>query len=74
MGKSEKEKGTTGHQNKKSKMRTKFGKFLEMFRKLQLNIMFSNALKKSLTYTKFLKDIIFMKMIMGDETMILSEK
>lgn len=67
-------KGTTEHQNKKSKMRTQFGKFLEMFRKLQLNIMFSNALKKSLTYTKFLKDIIFMKMIMGDETMILSEK
>lgn len=63
------------NRNKKKDQHEKnFEKFLEMFKKLEINILFSEALKKVLIYAKFMKDIISKKHtidiepILSDET------
>ncbi|XP_075515745.1 uncharacterized protein LOC142550557 [Primulina tabacum] len=43
---------------KKSKMDAKFGKLLEVFKKLHINIPFANALMQMPSYAKFLKEIL----------------
>ncbi|XP_073309942.1 uncharacterized protein [Primulina huaijiensis] len=43
---------------KKTKMDAQFGKFLEVFKKLYINIPFTNALMQMPSYAKFLKGIL----------------
>ncbi|XP_050876213.1 uncharacterized protein LOC127079903 [Lathyrus oleraceus] len=49
-------------------MRKKLEKFLEIFRKLEINIPFSEALEPMPIYAKFMKDIISKKCIIDTET------
>ncbi|XP_068636070.1 uncharacterized protein [Aristolochia californica] len=46
-------------QNKK--LDQQFSKFLDIFKKIYINILFANALEQMPNYVKFLKDIIFKK-------------
>ncbi|XP_050919238.1 uncharacterized protein LOC127136758 [Lathyrus oleraceus] len=48
-------------QKKKDQHEKNFEKFLEMFKKLDINIQFSEALKQMPIYAKFMKDIISKK-------------
>jgi len=41
----------------KAKLEVKFGKFLEIFKKLQINIPFLDAIFKTPSYVRFLKEI-----------------
>ncbi|PNX59125.1 hypothetical protein L195_g059533, partial [Trifolium pratense] len=50
------------------------GKFLEVFKKLQINIPFAEALEQMPTYAKFMKDIISRKKTIGDEKVRLTEQ
>ncbi|XP_073279529.1 uncharacterized protein [Primulina huaijiensis] len=43
---------------KKAKLDAKFGKFLEVFKKLHINVPFANALLQMPIYAKFLNDIL----------------
>ena len=43
---------------KRSKLDKKFTKFLEVFKKLQINIPFADALEKMPSYVKFMKEIL----------------
>ena len=45
----------------KAKMEEHFSRFLEMFKKIEINIPFAEALAQMLNYTKFLKDILSKK-------------
>ena len=45
----------------KAKMKERFSRFLEMFKKIKMNIPFAEALAQMPNYTKFLKDILSMK-------------
>ena len=45
----------------KSKMEEQFSKFLNMFKKREINIHFSEALAQMPHYTKFMKDILSKK-------------
>ncbi|KAL4294074.1 hypothetical protein AHAS_Ahas18G0191700 [Arachis hypogaea] len=50
-------------------------KFLEVFKKLQINIPFDEALEQMPLYVKFMKDILSKKRALwGDETMVLTKK
>ena len=52
-----------------------FGKFMEIFKKLHINIPFAEALEQMLGYVKFMKDILAKKRRLGDyETVALSEE
>ena len=52
-----------------------FDKFMEIFKKLHINIPFSEALEQIPRYVKFLKDILAKKMKLGDyEPVALSEE
>jgi hypothetical protein len=59
---------------KKEKDEKNFGKFLEVFKKLQINIPFAEALEQMPTYAKFMKDIISRKRTIGDEKVRLTEQ
>ncbi|XP_058725613.1 uncharacterized protein LOC131596895 [Vicia villosa] len=60
--------------NKKKEQHEKnFEKFLEMFKKLELNIPFLEALEQMPTYAKFMKDIISKKRIIESDPIILTE-
>ncbi|KAK2396375.1 hypothetical protein QL285_058032 [Trifolium repens] len=59
---------------KKEKDEKNFGKFLEVFKKLQINIPFAEALEQMPTYAKFMKDIISRKRTLGDEKVRLTEQ
>ena len=51
-----------------------FNKFMEIFKKLHINIPFSKALEQMSGYVKFMKDILSKKRKLGDyETVALSE-
>ena len=54
--------------SKKDKER-QYSRFLDIFKKLQINIPFSEALEQMPTYAKFMKELLTKKMrIMDDET------
>ncbi|XP_058774424.1 uncharacterized protein LOC131648708 [Vicia villosa] len=60
--------------NKKKEQHEKnFEKFLEMFKKLELNIPFLEALEQMPTYAKFMKDIISKKRTIDSDPIILTE-
>ncbi|XP_058762829.1 uncharacterized protein LOC131636203 [Vicia villosa] len=58
---------------KKGQHEKKFEKFLEMFKKLELNIPFLEALEQMPTYAKFMKDIILKKRTNDRDPIILTE-
>ncbi|XP_050909251.1 uncharacterized protein LOC127123027 [Lathyrus oleraceus] len=60
-------------QKKKNQHKKKFEKFLEMFKKLEINIPFSEALEQMPIYAKFMKDIISKKRSTDTEPIILTE-
>ena len=49
------------HRLKKSKLDKQFTKFMEVFKKLHINIPFADALKQMPNYVKFMKDILSKK-------------
>ncbi|KAL6281817.1 hypothetical protein ACE6H2_012746 [Prunus campanulata] len=55
---------------KKKKLDEKYFKFLEMFKKLEINIPFADALEQMPNYAKFMKDIISKKRKFGDHEKI----
>ena len=60
---------------RKSKLDKKFTKFMEVFKKLQINIPFADALEQMLTYVKFMKDILSKKRRLEEyETIALTEE
>ncbi|XP_050885360.1 uncharacterized protein LOC127090530 [Lathyrus oleraceus] len=63
----------TPRQKKKNQHEKNFEKFLEMFKKLEINIPFSEALEQMPIYAKFMKDIISKKRSTDTEPIILSE-
>ena len=60
---------------KKSKLDQQFAKFLDVFKKLHINIPFADALEQMPSYVKFMKDILSNKRKLGDyETVSLTEE
>ena len=60
---------------RKNKLDNQFGKFMEIFKKLHINIPFSEALKQMPGYVKFMKDILSKRRKLEDyETMALFEE
>ncbi|XP_020417839.1 uncharacterized protein LOC109948603 [Prunus persica] len=55
---------------RKNKVDGQFAKFLEMFRKLQINIPFAEALEQMPSYAKFMKDILSKKRKFGEHEKI----
>ncbi|XP_020417981.1 uncharacterized protein LOC109948695 [Prunus persica] len=55
---------------RKNKIDGQFSKFLEMFRKLQINIPFAEALEQMPSYAKFMKDILSKKRKFGEHEKI----
>ncbi|XP_016178333.1 uncharacterized protein LOC107620721 [Arachis ipaensis] len=47
-----------------------FSKFLEVFKKLQINILFAEALEKMSLYAKFLKELMTMKRNWGEKKIV----
>ncbi|XP_050895382.1 uncharacterized protein LOC127102001 [Lathyrus oleraceus] len=60
-------------QNKKDQHKKNFEKFLEMFKKLEINIPFSEDLEQMPIYAKFMKDIISKKRSTNVDQIILTE-
>ncbi|XP_050908903.1 uncharacterized protein LOC127122645 [Lathyrus oleraceus] len=60
-------------QKKKNQHEKNFEKFLEMLKKLEINIPFSEALEQMPIYAKFMKDIISKKRSTDTEPIILTE-
>ncbi|PIN20438.1 DNA-directed DNA polymerase [Handroanthus impetiginosus] len=59
----------------KQKLEKQFLKFLEVFKKLHINIPFAEALEQMPSYVKFMKDILSKKRRLGDyETVVLTEE
>ena len=60
---------------KKSKLDKQFTKFLEVFKKLHINIPFTDGLEQMPSYVKFMKEILSKKRRLSDfETVNLSEE
>ena len=60
---------------KKHKLDKKFTKFMEVFKKLHINIPFGDALEQMPSYVKFMKDILSQKRRLADfETVNLTEE
>ena len=60
---------------KKHKLDKQFTKFMEVFKKLHINIPFADALKQMPSYVKFIKDILSQKRRLADfETVNLTEE
>ena len=60
---------------KKSKLDKQFTKFLEVFKKLHINILFADALEQMPSYMKFMKEILSKKRRLSDfETVSLIEE
>lgn len=59
---------------KKDANEKNFEKFLELFKKLEINIPFSEALEQMSIYAKFMKDIISKKRSIETEPVILTER
>ena len=60
-------------QKNKNQHEKNFEKFLEMFKKLEINIPFSEALERMPIYAKFMKDIISKKHSTDTKPIILTE-
>ena len=54
----------------KAKKEEQFSKFLEIFKKIEINIPFANAITKRPNYAKFLKDILSKKKKIADEGVV----
>ncbi|XP_050875692.1 uncharacterized protein LOC127079337 [Lathyrus oleraceus] len=63
----------TPRQKKKNQHEKNFEKFLKIFKKLEINIPFSEALEKMPIYVKFMKDIISKKRSTNINPIILTE-
>ena len=60
---------------KKNKLDKQFAKFMEVFKKLHINIPFADALEQMPSYVKFMKDILSKKRRASDfETVNLTEE
>ena len=60
---------------KKHKLDKQFTKFMEVFKKLHINILFADALEKMPSYVKFMKDILSQKRRLADfKTVNLTEE
>ena len=60
---------------KKYKLDKQFTKFMEVFKKLHINIQFVDALEQMASYVKFMKDILSQKRRLADfETVNLTEE
>ena len=60
---------------KKNKLDKKFTKFMEVFKKLHINIPFADALEQMPSYVKSMKDILSKKKILSNfETVNLTEE
>ena len=60
---------------KKNKLDKQFTKFMEVFKKLHINIPFADALEQMPSYVKFMKDILCQKRRLADfETVNLTEE
>ena len=60
---------------KKNNLDKQFTKFMEVFKKLHINILFADALEQMPNYVKFMKDILSKKRALSDyETMNLTEE
>ena len=60
---------------KKNKLDKQFTKFMEVFKKLHINIPFANKLEQMPSYVKFMKDILSKKRKMSDfETVNLTKE
>ena len=60
---------------KKSKLDKQFTKLLEVFKKLYINILFTDALEKMPSYVKFMKEILSKKRRVSNfETVILTKE
>ena len=60
---------------KKNKLDKQFAKFMEVFKKLHINIPFSDALEQMPSYVKFMKDILSKKRRLSDfETVNFTEE
>ena len=60
---------------KKNKLDKQFSKFMEVFKKLHINIPFADALEKMPSYVKFMKDVLSKKRRPSDfETVNLTEE
>jgi hypothetical protein len=60
---------------KKKKLDTQFSKFLEIFKKIHINIPFADALEQMPNYVKFMKDVMAKKRRLEDyETVKLTEE
>ena len=60
---------------KKHKLDKQFTKFMDVFKKLHINIPFADALKQMPSYVKFMKDILSQKIRLADfETVNLTEE
>ena len=63
------------HLLKKHKLDKQFTKFMEVFKKLHINILFVDALEQMPSYVKFMKDILSQKRRLADfETVNLTEE
>ena len=59
----------------KGKLKKRFAKFLDIFKKLHINIHFMDALENVLSYMKFMKKILENKKKLGEyETIALIEE
>ena len=54
----------------RAKMEDQFSKFLNMFKKIEINIPFTKALAQMPNYAKFLKDILSKKMKFSEEKVV----
>ena len=60
---------------RKNKLDMQFGRFMDIFKKLHINIPFVEALEQMPGYMKFMKDVLSKKWKLGDyETIALSEE
>ena len=51
---------------KKNKLEKQLAKFMEVFKKLHINILFADALERVPSYVKFMKDILLKKRRLSD--------
>ena len=58
---------------KKNKLDKKFTKFMEVFKKLHINIPSVDALEHMLSYVKFMKDVLSKKRRLSDYIVNLNE-
>lgn len=57
------------------KLKNQFAKFMEIFTKLHINILFAEALEQMPRYVKFMKDILSKKRKLGEfKTVVLTEE